>query len=187
MHHHRSISLVHLFLFTVACSDWTPQPAAPLDTSTSSGAAPELTSTGGSTSWPGPFEWTPVPADLGQPDPTTTFGTGSEEHVATDTSSPPLIDLDALRITEVLADPAGKDGGASSPEFVEITNVGASALTLGGLVVASRSWPELWMGDLGIGNEALLPGDQLLLELPRRSVGRQRQRERLGRLCPEPG
>ena len=67
MHHHRRIpSLVHLFLLTVACGDWTPQPTgAPLDGSSSSGTTLDLPAGGGSTTWPGPVEWKPAPPDLG--------------------------------------------------------------------------------------------------------------------------
>ncbi|MBZ5713169.1 lamin tail domain-containing protein [Nannocystis pusilla] len=164
--HPRSIaSFLPLFLFT-ACGAWTPSPADALaDTSTSSGTTVETSSTTGATTWPSLTDWLAPPADLGLPEPaTTTFGTGSDGPVLTDSGGGATIDLSALRITEVFADPDGKDGGATSPEFVEIAHVGASALTLGGLVVTARSWPELWMGDLGIGGELLLPGERLLLE-----------------------
>jgi hypothetical protein len=166
VHHHRSIpTLLHLFLFTAACGDWTAQPiGAQLDGASSSSTTLEIPAGGGSTTWPGPVEWKPAPPDLGLLEPTTTEATGSGGQVPADTYAPPLIDLSALRITEVLADPPGKDGGATSPEFVEIANVGATELTLGGLVVAARSWPDLWMGDLGIGNEVLLPGDLLVIQ-----------------------
>jgi len=163
--HPRSIaSSFHLFLLT-ACGAWTPQPTgAPADTSTSSGTPAEASSTTGPTAWPSLTDWGSPPADLGLPEPaTSTFGTGSEGPVLTDTGGEAAIDLSALRITEVFADPDGKDGGATSPEFVEIAHVGAGPLTLGGLVVSARSWPELWMGDLGIGGEILLPGERLLL------------------------
>lgn len=155
-----------LLFFTAACGAWTPQPAGvPSDTSTtssgSSGAGTSTTFEG--TTWPNLTDWGAAPADLGLPEPTSTFGTGSGGPVLTDTGGEPGIDLSVLRITEVMADPDGKDGGAASPEFVEVTHVGESPLTLGGLVVVARSWPELWMGDLGIGGEVLLPGERLLL------------------------
>lgn len=165
MHHHRSITAhLHLFLLTAACGAWTPQPAGTLaDPSTSSGTTADASTAADSTTWTGLTDWGLQPVDLGLPDPTTSSGTGSGGPVLTDTESGPAIDLAALRITEVHADPDGKDGGADTPEFVEITHVGATELTLGGLVVAARSWPDLWMGDLGIGGELLLPGERLLL------------------------
>ncbi|MCY1068723.1 hypothetical protein OV090_28555 [Nannocystis sp. RBIL2] len=156
-----------LLSFATACGAWTPQPAGvPTDTSTSSssgssGAGTSTTFEG--TTWPNLTDWGAAPADLGLPEPTSTFGTGSGGPVLTDTGGEPGIDLSVLRITEVMADPDGKDGGAASPEFVEVTHVGDGPLTLGGLVVVARSWPELWMGDLGIGGEVLLPGERLLL------------------------
>lgn len=166
MHHRRIVPPLHLFLFTAACGAWTPQPGAsePGGTSSSSGTTGESPAEPEPTTWPTPPEWGALPPDLGLPDPSTTSGTGSGGPVLTDSGSAAGVDLAAFRITEVLADPDGKDGGPLSPEFVEITHVGADPLALAGLVVAARSWPDLWMGDLGIGGETLLPGERLLLQ-----------------------
>ncbi|WAS98532.1 lamin tail domain-containing protein [Nannocystis punicea] len=166
MHSRHFLSPLLFSAFAAACGAWSPQPAGtPTDTSTSSsGTSGAGTSTSAdATTWPSLPDWGSAPVDLGLPEPTSTFGTGSGGPVLTDTGGGPTIDLGVLRITEVMADPDGKDGGAASPEFVEIAHVGDSPLTLGGLVVVARSWPELWMGDLGIGGEVLQPGERLLL------------------------
>lgn len=58
--------------------------------------------------------------------------------------------LAQLRITEVLIDPPGKDGGAESPEFVELINPGPSSVELSGLRIAAASWPILEGVELGL-------------------------------------
>lgn len=73
------------------------------------------------------------------------------------------VDLAALRISEVLADPTGKDGGATSPEFVEILHVGDQPTPLAGLEIVTRSWPVQSAADLGIADEVLAPGQRLLV------------------------
>ncbi|MDC0719632.1 lamin tail domain-containing protein [Nannocystis bainbridge] len=166
MHSRHLVTPLFFFAFTAACGAWSPQPAGvPADTSTSTTGSTGLgTSTAAdTTTWPSLTDWGAAPVDLGLPEATSTLGTGSGGPVLTDTFGEPSIALGVLRITEVMADPDGKDGGATSPEFVEIAHVGEQPLTLGGLVVAARSWPELWMGDLGIGGEVLQPGERLLL------------------------
>src|SRR5690606_6377406 len=56
--------------------------------------------------------------------------------------------LEQLRLTEVLVDPKGADGGPDSPEFIEITNSGALPAKLDGLTVTATSWPSLDAGKL---------------------------------------
>lgn len=134
-----------------------------ITTEATTGTSASTSSTGGA--WPTPTGWDPSP-DLGAPDPTTGGSTGSTGPGLTDSStgSPvPTIDLAALRVSEVLADPAGKDGGAGSPEFVEIVHVGDQPLALAGLAVAARGWPELRAGDLGLAEQILAPGERLVL------------------------
>lgn len=180
MHHRRIVPPLPLLLFTAACSAWTPPPGgADPGTTGTSGSTGEPPGTTEPTTWPTSRGWGDPP-DLGLPDPTTTLGTGTGGPVLTDTGSGPSIDLSALRITEVLADPDGKDGAAAGPEFVEIAHVGAVDLPLAGLVVAARGWPELWMGDLGIAFEILAPGERLVIlryasaaDLPVPSVTRE--------------
>ena len=62
---------------------------------------------------------------------------------------PPDPALAQLRITEVLADPEGADGGMDSPEFVEISNPGPMPVNLDGLRV-STSWPMVDATELGL-------------------------------------
>ncbi|HEY8379433.1 MAG TPA: hypothetical protein VIK91_23235, partial [Nannocystis sp.] len=166
MKHHRPIlTPLPLLLFTAACGSWTPDPgAAEPGTTGSSGTWEAEPTTTGATTWPPPPPSWGAPPDFGLPDPSTSEGTGTGGPVLSDTDGRPPIDLSVLRITEVLADPAGKDGAATGPEFVEITHIGAANLELAGLVIAARGWPELWMGDLGIAFEPLAPGDRLVVE-----------------------
>lgn len=144
----------------------------PLPRDTGTAAMTTDASSGGTTheptgpaTWPEPPGWGTSP-DLGAPDPGTSTGAGSEGPVLTDSSTGapvPAIDLGALRVSEVLADPEGKDGGANSPEFVEVVHVGAQELALAGLVLAARGWPELRAGDLGLAEQSLAPGERLLV------------------------
>jgi hypothetical protein len=76
----------------------------------------------------------------------------------------PMVDpaLDQLRITEVLIDPSGKDGGPESPEFLELVNLGPSPVGLAGLRITARSWPILDGVELGLEGVEL-PVDGVLV------------------------
>jgi hypothetical protein len=100
---------------------------------------------------PPPGPQTPTAGDTGA---TGTPGTG-----ATDDAG-----LGWLRLTELLPDPEGKDGGSGSPEFVEIQNVGPSTVALSAFCLRGRSWPALDAEDLGISHLALAPGQLLVVE-----------------------
>lgn len=147
-------------LLLCACPGFDPLPVDPAGVSSSTGE-PGTGST--SVPWPTPPKWDVPQLDLGLAEPTT--GTSTGEHVPeASTGVPaPTIDLSVLRISEVLADPDGKDGAAGSPEFVEIVHLGAADLPLAGLVIAARGWPELRMGDLGLAEQILGPGDLLVI------------------------
>ena len=83
---------------------------------------------------------------------------------ATSTSGdPPPGDLSGLRLTEVLANPEGKDGGAGSPEVLEIVNSGAVELPLDGLALLARGWPRLDADELGVDDRVLMPGGLLVI------------------------
>src|SRR5690606_11942614 len=71
--------------------------------------------------------------------------------------------LEQLRLTEVLDDPKGADGGPDSPEFIEITNSGALPAKLDGLTVTATSWPSLDAGKLGLNGVELQPDDLLVI------------------------
>jgi hypothetical protein len=148
------------FLLLCACPGLDPLPVEPAGLTSSTGA-PDAGTT--AIPWPAPPRWDLPQLDLGLADPTT--GTSTGEHVPADsTGAPaPTIDLSSLRISEVLADPAGKDGAAGSPEFVELLHLGATELPLAGLVIAARGWPELRTGDLGLAEQILQPGDRLVI------------------------
>ncbi|NVB42079.1 lamin tail domain-containing protein [Pseudenhygromyxa sp. WMMC2535] len=77
---------------------------------------------------------------------------------------PPDPALAQLRITEALVDPEGKDGGADSPEFVELFNPGPDPVPLAGFALAALSWPELDATDLGLAELSLDPGDLLVIQ-----------------------
>lgn len=159
-------STLTLSLLLAACPAWTSLPGdtiGALETtggSTDAGATPTTTEP---LPWPTPPPWVLPPLDLGVPDPTTGDVDSSGGSVLGDSSGGPTIDLAALRVSEVFADPAGKDGAPGSPEFVEIAHVGAAPAPLAGLVVLARGWPELRAGDLGIADEVLAPGDHLVI------------------------
>lgn len=70
--------------------------------------------------------------------------------------------LDQLRITEVLIDPTGKDGGPDSPEFIELVNLGPLPVALAGLRITARSWPILDGVELGL-EDVELPVDGVLV------------------------
>lgn len=162
---HSSSTLSFLFLLA-ACPAWTSLPGdtiGALETtggSTDTGVTPTTTEP---LPWPTPPQWELPQLDLGVPDPTTGGTDTTGGSVPGDSTGGPAIDLAALRVSEVLADPAGKDGAPGSPEFVEIVNVGPDPAPLAGLVVLARGWPELRAGDLGIADEVLAPGDRLVL------------------------
>ncbi|MCB9567646.1 MAG: lamin tail domain-containing protein [Myxococcales bacterium] len=71
--------------------------------------------------------------------------------------------LAELRLTEVLANPDGKDGGADSPEIIELVNLADFAVDLDRLTILARGWPRLDADDLGLDDRALAPGELLLL------------------------
>lgn len=162
MKHDLPITLPFLLLFCAACPGLDALPLDPAGAPGSSSGDPGTGSTG-AIPWPMPPHWELPPLDLGLADPTT--GTGTGEHVPGGSTGAiaPTFDLAALRVSEVLADPDGKDGAAGSPEFVELIHVGAADLPLAGLVLAARGWPELRMGDLGLAEQILQPGDRLVI------------------------
>lgn len=164
MKHGRTTFLI-LLLSAPACGAWSPPPPGDHGAtgSTTALADPSTTAAAG-------IPWLPAP-DWGDPkihvdDPATTTSAGSSGTPPADTSggpTEPTLDLAALRLSEVLADPEGKDGGPSSPEFVEIAHVGDVGVALAGLVIRTRGWPELRAGDLGLADQTLHPGERLLV------------------------
>lgn len=71
--------------------------------------------------------------------------------------------LARLRISEVLIDPEGKDGGATSPEFVELVNPGPDPVALAGLRIDAASWPILDGVELGLADVVLPAGGVLVV------------------------
>jgi hypothetical protein len=71
--------------------------------------------------------------------------------------------LAQLRLTEVLADPAGTDGGTDSPELVEIWNPGPMPVKLDGLHVSATSWPVIDATELGLEDVSLAVGGILVI------------------------
>lgn len=148
-----------LILPLTACTTWDP-PAQ--DPSTASGILDDPPAEG--TGWQ-------VPTRTRDDRPTvTTTGvtTGSPDPSAPDPDTwtgemPPTIDLSALQIVEVHPDPAGKDGGLDSPEFVEILHVGSEPLMLTGLEIVARAWPVVNADDLGLAATELAPGQRLVV------------------------
>jgi hypothetical protein len=90
---------------------------------------------GGKTSTaPGPATGPQTPTD-GDAGSTGTPGGGSTGDAG----------LSWLRLTELLPDPDGKDGGPASPEFIEIQNTGPSTAGLAGFSLSARGFRP-WRG-----------------------------------------
>jgi len=71
--------------------------------------------------------------------------------------------LAQLLLSEVLADPDGKDGAPDSPEVVEISNPGPLPVKLDGLRVKGTSWPTTDSAKLGLEGLVLEPGGVLVI------------------------
>ncbi|MEZ4384608.1 MAG: lamin tail domain-containing protein [Nannocystaceae bacterium] len=114
-----------------------------------------------------PSPWDDLPDRVPSPPPTTggSPGTtsGSTTGGATTTGGEDAVDLSGLRLTEVLANPEGKDGAGDSPELVEFMNTSPQATPLRGLTLLARGWPRLDADALGIDDHALPPGGLLVL------------------------
>lgn len=127
-----------------------------------------LADLGGVESW-GPIESPPIPnfdaetgpagdGDAGDPGK----GPGDDpSDEAGDLAPNPA--LAQLRLTEVLSDPEGKDGGEGAPEFIEVHNPGPSPVALDGLRIEAASWPTLDGAKLGLVGVTLEPGAFLLV------------------------
>ncbi len=143
-----SISL----LCTVACA------AAPPEFEDPTIVIPDLGSA--------PSPWDQIPEHQGQA-PLTTGGSGATAtgpaDPSTSTGDTPVVDLHGLLITEILPNPEGKDGGASSPEFVEIINIADEALPLAELSILARGWPRIDADELGLEERQLGPAETLVL------------------------
>lgn len=160
-----AIPTLPLLFLLAACPAWTGLPgdgAGALETTGDVSGADLVPTTTEPLPWPDPPQWQLPKLDLGIPD-ATTGGDDSGGSVLTDSIGGPTIDLTALRVSEVLADPAGKDGASGSLEFIELVHIGAAPTPLAGLVVLARGWPELRSGDLGIADEVLAPGERLVV------------------------
>jgi hypothetical protein len=80
------------------------------------------------------------------------------------TSAEPLDPhITQLRLTELLPNPDGKDGGPGAPEIVEIENNGDHPVKLRGIEILARSWPNRNATDLGIDGLILGPHELLLI------------------------
>jgi Lamin Tail Domain len=125
-----------------------------------------LADLGGVESW-GPIESPPIPNDDDDetgPAADDGPGTGSEHDSGDEAGGvAPHPALAQLRLTEVLSDPDGKDGGEGSPEFVEVHNPGPSPVALDGLIIEAASWPMLDADELGLVGVTLEPGAFLLV------------------------
>ena len=146
-------------LTMAACTSWDP-PAQVL--STASGISEDEWA-GSSTGWQ-----VPERTREDRPSVTTTGLTSSADPTAPNPETgsdgtSPAIELAALQIVEVHPDPAGKDGGLESPEFVEILHIGDQPLALAGLEIVARAWPILDAADLGLADAELAPGQRLVI------------------------
>jgi hypothetical protein len=149
-----------LSLLLPACVSWEPPESA---ATTTGPAELDTTSTSG---------WQLPARERGKSSTSTSTSTTTTSSAAPDpdvepaptTGAPlPTIDLTALRIAELHPDPAGKDGGPDSPEFLELVHVGEAPLALAGLEIVARSWPVLTAEELGLADATLQPGERLLI------------------------
>lgn len=126
---------------------------------------PPLADLGPLDTW-GPLDGLPDPGDDPIPgDPSTTGGEtqatdGETQDTGASELDPGLLDL---RLTEVLADPDGKDGALDTPELVELLNTGDQPVKLAGLVLVSDGWPQLDAEELGLADTALGPDELLVI------------------------
>lgn len=154
------------FLFVIACVPFEPPGDSPTQTTAV---------TSGETGEPGTGGWQIPPRDRGKE---TAGGTSTSTTTTTTGPTPasseggsempgsttgPGFDPAALQIAELHPDPAGKDGGADSPEFVELVHVGEAPLELAGLELLARAWPGLHGDELGLAGYSLAPGGRLLV------------------------
>lgn len=109
-------------------------------------APPPLTDLGPVDTW-APFDESSPPSSDDGP-------AGASDDGAESGSAPGGTALDPalqqLRLTEVLVDPPGKDGGPDSPEFIEIQNPGPLPVKLDGLRIVATTWPKLDAIKLGL-------------------------------------
>jgi hypothetical protein len=94
---------------------------------------------------------------------TTGLGPATSESTASDLTTGSVLEITALQIAELHPDPDGKDGGAASPEFLELVHVGEAPLDLVGLEILARAWPTLRGDEIGLAGHILAPGERLLL------------------------
>ncbi len=152
--------------FLIACVPFEPPAADPTTTT--------ITNETGS---PGSSGWQIPPRERGQTSAggtsatsattTTTTGPGpatSESgSMAPDLTTGSVLEISALQIAELHPDPDGKDGGAASPEFLELVHVGEVPLELTGLEILARAWPTLRGDEIGLAGHVLAPGERLLV------------------------
>lgn len=146
---------VLLILPLTACTTWEPPPGR---LSTTSGIFEAADESGD--------DWQVPPRRDDRPPVSSSAATSPADpagSTAPDDEPPPAIDLDALQIVEVHPDPAGKDGGLDSPEFVEILHVGSAPVALVSLEIVARAWPVLSAADLGLEHAELAPGQRLVI------------------------
>ncbi|HFE44194.1 MAG TPA: hypothetical protein ENJ18_01705 [Nannocystis exedens] len=116
-----------------------------------------------------PSPWDQLPDnDRGQPPPLTTGGSGATTATgptdpSTSTGNDPVADLQGLLLTEILPNPEGKDGGGSSPEFIEILNTTDKTLPLAELSILARGWPRIDAEEIGLEERQLDPAETLVL------------------------
>ena len=113
----------------------------------------------GRTSAGGTSTSTTTTTSTGGPASTTDVGETGEPTLTTGAA----FAADALQIAELHPDPDGKDGGADSPEFLELLHVGEAPIELAGLEILARAWPTLSGDELGLAGYSLVPGERLLV------------------------
>ncbi len=121
---------------------------------------PPLADLGGVDTWAELEDAGPPSGDDAPPSGGESPGAELEPDLASEPVDPALAQL---RIEEALVDPDGKDGGADSPEFLEISNPGPEPANLAGLRVEATSWPSLDSSELGLGALELGVGELLII------------------------
>jgi len=120
------------------------------------------------------------PIELESAAGSTSTGPGSESGSmdTSGTSATSGVDpgLGDLKITEVHADPDGKDGDLESPEFIEIENRGPREVPLANLVIRADNWSVLDAERLALTDQVLPPGGVLVVRRWNKSLDPEPER-----------
>jgi hypothetical protein len=173
----RAVSLSPLFVcLSAGCLALPPLPRLPAEDATGTAAGGDTGAPWGDLGVPAPWPVTSggshggaATASASSSDSTSSSslsggagGSTTSSSGSSSTGAAPV--AQAWRITEVVADPEGTDGGASSPEWVELLNVGVAAQSVADLRVEATGWPVVDARVLGSPAIVIEPGGWLVVQ-----------------------